>query len=255
MKTKFFLFGFLSAILIIAFSGAVFASKQYSKSFSDVNEEDWFYSAVMDLSEEGLINGYTDGTFGVGKSISREEAAKLFYLTNLRIAKLENDIENKVDEEEVADEVVEETVDTSESEEVTIIEEEGNADEEQIVLNIVTDLTKDGTMPDGYSVFEETLKKFKVYYPSVYFWNNSIGEGKIDEGYLWYTEFSKDDFASNEDAFVKFAVSIAKPAEINSDREVLIFVKRDETTSYLVEGDLEDMKDLQKIAVSFKNIQ
>ena len=31
--------------------------------FSDVNEDDWFYSAVVDSTQYGWINGYPDGTF------------------------------------------------------------------------------------------------------------------------------------------------------------------------------------------------
>lgn len=41
--------------------------------FSDVNEEDWFYSAVVDSTQYGWINGYPDGTFRPEATISRAE--------------------------------------------------------------------------------------------------------------------------------------------------------------------------------------
>lgn len=249
MKTKFFIIGFLSAFAVFAVSGAVFASREYSKSFSDVTDDAWYYSAVMELSEEGLINGYADGTFGVGKNITREEAAKLFYLTNLRIAKLEGQLEEEDDEEVVEEE---EEIETAEE---PSTESEGTLDEEQIVLNVTVDLESESTLPAGYSVFEEDLKKFKVSYPSLYFWDNSIGESMKDEGYLWRTEFSLDDFANEDEPEIDFIVSLVDPDLVESDSEVLIFVTRDENTSFLVEGKLAKMQDLQKIAASFKNIQ
>lgn len=248
MKTKFFIIGFLSALVMVSLSGAVFASREYSKYFSDVKEDQWYYSAVMELSEEGLINGYADGTFGVGKNITREEAAKLFYLTNLRIAKLEGQL---ADED---DEIVVEEEETETSEEPST-ESEGTLDEEQIVLNVTVDLESESTLPAGYSVFEEDLKKYKVSYPSIYFWDNSIGESMKADGYLWRTEFSLEDFASVDEPEIDFIVSLVDPDLVESDSEVLIFVKRDATTSFLVEGKLAKMKDLQKIAASFKNIQ
>lgn len=41
--------------------------------FSDVNEDDWFYSAVVDSTQYGWINGYPDGTFRPGATITRAE--------------------------------------------------------------------------------------------------------------------------------------------------------------------------------------
>lgn len=41
--------------------------------FSDVNEDDWFYSAVVDSTQYGWINGYPDGTFRPEATISRAE--------------------------------------------------------------------------------------------------------------------------------------------------------------------------------------
>lgn len=47
--------------------------------FSDVNEGDWYYEAVMTLGNYGLINGYSDGTFRPGNDITREEIAYIMY--------------------------------------------------------------------------------------------------------------------------------------------------------------------------------
>lgn len=41
--------------------------------FSDVNEDDWFYSAVVDSTQYGWINGYPDGTFRPEATITRAE--------------------------------------------------------------------------------------------------------------------------------------------------------------------------------------
>lgn len=49
--------------------------------FPDVMPEDWFKSFIDHASQLGIINGYEDGTFGPGKSISRAEAAKIMYET------------------------------------------------------------------------------------------------------------------------------------------------------------------------------
>lgn len=48
-------------------------------SFSDVNEGDWYYDAVMTLADYGIVNGYSDGTFMPNKEITREEIAYIIY--------------------------------------------------------------------------------------------------------------------------------------------------------------------------------
>ena len=40
------------------------AAETIAPLFSDVSEEDWFYSYVQELSQAGVIAGYPDGTFG-----------------------------------------------------------------------------------------------------------------------------------------------------------------------------------------------
>lgn len=48
-------------------------------SFSDVNESDWFYSFVSSAYDKGIINGYEDGNFGVGRNITRQEIAAILH--------------------------------------------------------------------------------------------------------------------------------------------------------------------------------
>ena len=47
------------------------------EQFSDVNPGDWFYDNVMDAAANGYVNGYTDGTFGPTKDITRAEFAAM----------------------------------------------------------------------------------------------------------------------------------------------------------------------------------
>lgn len=56
----------LSAILIAP-------TNIFAKTFSDVNNNDWFYSVVNELSDKGIISGYEDNTFKPQKSVSYAE--------------------------------------------------------------------------------------------------------------------------------------------------------------------------------------
>lgn len=56
----------LSAILIAP-------TNILAKTFSDVNNNDWFYSVVNELSDKGIILGYEDNTFKPQKSVSYAE--------------------------------------------------------------------------------------------------------------------------------------------------------------------------------------
>jgi len=42
-------------------------------TFSDVSEGKWYYDAVIWASENGIVNGYGDGTFGPDNTINREQ--------------------------------------------------------------------------------------------------------------------------------------------------------------------------------------
>ena len=46
-----------------------------SNAFSDVSEDDWFYSWVNIAAEKGIVKGIGDGMFGAGLQISRQDMA------------------------------------------------------------------------------------------------------------------------------------------------------------------------------------
>ena len=64
----------LAVAMLLSMATAVGAVK-----FDDVDDNySWAKTAIEELSEEGVITGYEDGTFKPGKSITRQEAITLF---------------------------------------------------------------------------------------------------------------------------------------------------------------------------------
>ena len=53
------------------------ASAYAANPFSDVSTSDWAYQAVADLSDQGIVEGYPDGTFGGQKNITRYDMAQI----------------------------------------------------------------------------------------------------------------------------------------------------------------------------------
>ena len=53
------------------------ASAYAANPFSDVSTSDWAYQAVADLSEQGIVEGYPDGTFKGQTNITRYEMAQI----------------------------------------------------------------------------------------------------------------------------------------------------------------------------------
>lgn len=49
-------------------------------AYSDVPSNEWYYSYVSDLSDKNIINGYEDGTFRPGGTVTYGEALKLILL-------------------------------------------------------------------------------------------------------------------------------------------------------------------------------
>lgn len=49
------------------------------KEFTDVNDGDWFEKEVKTATSCGVINGLPDGSFGVGRSLIRQDAAVMIY--------------------------------------------------------------------------------------------------------------------------------------------------------------------------------
>lgn len=62
----------LAAVFACAAMGAYAANP-----FSDVSSDDWAYKAVSDLSDQGIVEGYPDGTFRGNKNVSRYEIAQI----------------------------------------------------------------------------------------------------------------------------------------------------------------------------------
>ena len=67
--------------------------------FSDITEDSTHYEAIMALSQEGIINGYEDGTFRQWESVSRAQAAVILYKTlNMRGLANIDDVLDKYDD-------------------------------------------------------------------------------------------------------------------------------------------------------------
>ena len=64
----------LAACLVL---GALPAQAAGSKRFSDVKEQDWFYSFVEELSGQGIVSGYPDGSFQPQKNVTVGEVLSL----------------------------------------------------------------------------------------------------------------------------------------------------------------------------------
>lgn len=66
-------------ILALAAVAALTAgvSAYAANPFSDVTPSDWAYQAVVDLSEQGVVEGYPDGTFKGERNITRYEMAQI----------------------------------------------------------------------------------------------------------------------------------------------------------------------------------
>ena len=50
-------------------------AKETKSNFSDVNKNEWYYNVVSTAYEMGIVNGYPDGRFGIGDTISRADMA------------------------------------------------------------------------------------------------------------------------------------------------------------------------------------
>lgn len=70
----------LALALCLTLGAAPLTQAEEPKSFSDVGEGDWFYSFVSDLSAQGVISGYPDGTFQPQNDVTVGEALSLVLL-------------------------------------------------------------------------------------------------------------------------------------------------------------------------------
>ena len=69
----------MKRILAIAVVAALTAgvSAYAANPFSDVSPDDWAYQAVSDLSDQGVVEGYPDGTFKGERNMTRYELAQV----------------------------------------------------------------------------------------------------------------------------------------------------------------------------------
>lgn len=67
---------FLKAAIAACFTCAA-VTVSAANSFTDVSADDWAYQAVASLSDEGVIDGYPDGTFRGDKHVTRYEIAQI----------------------------------------------------------------------------------------------------------------------------------------------------------------------------------
>lgn len=75
-KSNFFKLIVVAAVFAVAFAFSTIDTQ--AASFKDVtNPNDYYYNAVMELSDREVINGYNDGTFRPGNHVTRAEAAKI----------------------------------------------------------------------------------------------------------------------------------------------------------------------------------
>lgn len=67
---------FLKAAIATCFACAA-VTVSAANPFTDVSADDWAYQAVASLSDEGVIDGYPDGTFRGDKHVTRYEIAQI----------------------------------------------------------------------------------------------------------------------------------------------------------------------------------
>lgn len=67
---------FLKAAITACFACAA-VTVSAANPFTDVSADDWAYQAVASLSDEGVIDGYPDGTFRGDKHVTRYEIAQI----------------------------------------------------------------------------------------------------------------------------------------------------------------------------------
>ena len=69
----------MKKILALAAAAAFTAgvSVYAANPFSDISTDDWAYQAVSDLSDQGVVDGYPDGTFKGERNMTRYELAQI----------------------------------------------------------------------------------------------------------------------------------------------------------------------------------
>ncbi|MEA3424237.1 MAG: S-layer homology domain-containing protein [Bacillota bacterium] len=79
----------MKKIIIISIISTLFISGiSFGFSFTDVSTNDWFYEDVTELTNEGIINGFMDGTFRPDEPVNIDQFIKLI------VTSLGHDFEN-----------------------------------------------------------------------------------------------------------------------------------------------------------------
>jgi len=139
--------------LMLGLSTGAFATVQID--FTDEDSfESWYQNSVYDLAEAGVINGYSDGSFGPANNVNRAELSVI-------LDRYESGVVRKSIEDDMID-VVESLV-ALENEDYThkefiIMAESGILEPEEdlgawILDREVLDQV-DGTFPTGYTLYE-----------------------------------------------------------------------------------------------------
>lgn len=101
MKNKLLLTVMATSLMIpvIVAPLTVDAQTTYSKTFKDISKNSDYYDIIHEMAQQGIINGYPDGTFKPLVSISRQHAAALINravkLTKVKTFKAPNDLSSK----------------------------------------------------------------------------------------------------------------------------------------------------------------
>ncbi|GAB4073699.1 hypothetical protein GCM10028778_12020 [Barrientosiimonas marina] len=75
-KTKTGVIVLMAVMLLLVMPRVTLA---FSNPYTDMNASNAHFEAIMELTQEGIINGYPNETFRPNKHLSRQQAAKLFY--------------------------------------------------------------------------------------------------------------------------------------------------------------------------------
>ena len=67
------------AMLLRAFHIAEIANPSETETFTDAEPDGWYLGCIAVAKRNGYIKGYPDGRFGIGESVSRQDAAVMAY--------------------------------------------------------------------------------------------------------------------------------------------------------------------------------
>ena len=68
---------FLMFIVLVAVCMCFVTAVGAETNFSDVYEDHWAYSSIMEFAEKGIVTGYPDGTFRPDDYVKRDEFVKI----------------------------------------------------------------------------------------------------------------------------------------------------------------------------------